>query len=215
MIGSTGADKGLRNFAEKTPYVGGAIGLVRGVTSLASVPVRTVNTASDAVAGALPFEVTSGVANEGAAAFGESVDVGVYVANNKAAVAGAIKDSVIDTSSRAFLDGDQGAASDFTSGITQAVVAGPTIAGGVTSMVTRVKPSIAGRFQAIGRGVATVRDRVSQAFRFAEAPDGSVGAKFNDVDSEAGIGQIEHPLAQPSRHGDFYGPWREGAGRQF
>jgi len=30
-----------------------------------------------------------------------------------------------------------------------------------------------------------------------EAPDGSTGVKFNDVDGEAGVGQIEHPLSEP------------------
>lgn len=186
------ADQGLRNYAENTPYVGGAVGLVRGFTSLASAPVRVVNTASDAVAGALPFEVTSGVANEGAAAFGENVDLGVYVANNKEAVANAIKDNVIDTTSRTFFDGDGAYASDFTSGVTQGLVPGPAVASGVASSVARYAPGIANGLQRAGRGIAAVRDRVVQAFRVAEAPSGSPEMRF-DTDAEAGSAFPEHP----------------------
>jgi len=62
----------------------------------------------------------------------------------------------------------------------------------------------------MGRGnVARVQVPGTKPTQLAEAPDGSVGVRFYDVDGEAGIGQIEHPLAQPSRHGDFHGPWRE------
>jgi len=131
----------MRRYAETTPYVGGAVGLLRGVTSLGSTPFRAVNTASDAVAQALPFEATSGVASEGAIAFGENVDLGVYAANNKVAVANAIKDRVIDTSSRTFFDGDGAYASDFVSGVTQFAVPAPSIATGLTAFRVTEAPS--------------------------------------------------------------------------
>ncbi len=190
-------DEILRQYAENTPYVGGAVGLLRGVTSLGSAPFRAVNTASDAVAGALPFEATSGVANEGAAAFGESVDTGAYVANNKAAVANAIKDKVIDTSSRTFFDRDGAAASDFVSGVTQLVIPSPAIVGGVANTVGRLTPSVARGLQTAGRGLAAVRDRVAQAFRVAESPSGSPEMRF-DTDGEAGSGFLEHEVLSAS-----------------
>jgi len=112
-------DRILRKYAEDTPYVGGAVGLVRGAMSLGSLPTRALNTTSDAVAQALPFEVTNGVSAEGSMGLGQVVDPTVYAASNPGQTANAVYGNIVDTTSRTFFDGDGAAASDFTSGIVQ------------------------------------------------------------------------------------------------
>jgi len=96
-----------------------------------------------------------------------------YVANNKVETAQAIHGGVVATTV-GVLEGDRGAASDAITGLSQ-FVGGAAVARQLT-VGTAIRE---------GRVAATV----------VEGADGFSPRVRHDVDSEAGVGQIEHPVA--------------------
>jgi hypothetical protein len=161
-------DRILREYAESTPYVGGMIGLARGAMGLASVPTRALNTGSDAVAQALPFDATRGVAEDGAVAFGATVDTTAHVVTHPVETGQAIHANIVDTTSRTFFEGDGAAASDFNSGIVQLAPL-PSLAAAVGGASVRVVTSgMANRRVQTGAKVVT------------ESADGGVEARIAD-----------------------------------
>jgi RHS repeat-associated protein len=128
------ADQWLRDKAMRYPMFADRIGEVRGTASLLSLPVRTVNLASDAVAQALPAGgIFDDSHQQGSIEFGKTVDtvvplVSAYAQDpegTKLRIGKAIAGTAWDTGVAAF-KGDGGAVSDIYSAATQ--VAAPVAA---------------------------------------------------------------------------------------
>ena len=108
------------------PYFAGKIGEVRGAGGLISLPFRTLNLASDAIAQALPGQVFEGVAEQGSAEFGRTVDevapLAIAYAQNPEATKYRIGVNIGTKVLNSFANaakGDGGAASDIVSNTIQ------------------------------------------------------------------------------------------------
>jgi len=112
----------LRSYATSMPMFANEIGAVRGVATLASLPVRVTNLVSDAVAQALPGQVFQGVAQQGSMELSKTLDevvpLAVAYAQNpegtKALMAIHLTKAASNTAVAA-ASGDGGARSDITS----------------------------------------------------------------------------------------------------
>jgi hypothetical protein len=156
--------------------------LARGLAAAGSAIPRALNTASDAVAQALPGETFSGVRADGAAEFANTVDAGVYVASNPGQVVRDIHGNAVQTTVR-LAEGDRGAASDTISFFGQ-------VGGGAATA----------RVMGLGAGAATHAPR-----RIGEAPE--IGLRDIDLDLDYRAPEAAPQVVAESKSGDtFIGP---------
>jgi len=174
------------------------IGAVRGVATLASLPVRVTNLVSDAVAQALPGQVFQGVAQQGSMELGKTLDEVVPLAvaysqnpeGTKALMAIHLTKAASNTVVAA-ASGDGGARSDITSTAVQfglPVALEPVLAAKLANFGGKAN-------QAMQSADDVMRMNAQQVAREAQASaDNFVAAQSDNVGAQSRVA-VENPTA--------------------
>jgi len=192
------ADTTLRSYATSMPMFANEIGAVRGVATLASLPVRVTNLVSDAVAQALPGQVFQGVAQQGSMELGKTLDEVVPLAvaysqnpeGTKALMAIHLTKAASNTVVAA-ASGDGGARSDITSTAVQfglPVALEPVLAAKLANFGGKAN-------QAMQSADDVMRMNAQQVAREAQASaDNFVAAQSDNVGAQSRVA-VENPTA--------------------
>ena len=190
----------MRSFANTDPSMGRTVGVAVRTGQMVMAPVNAATTTIAAIQGDTGARAT--VANTAAAAGDYAAQRVMTLATD--GVAGLLRQDVTDFGTSMGENAGEMVVAGQRGDYVGQGMAGADFAGQVAAVVPVLRATSLARANVARAGIEGTKP-----IQLTEAPDGSVGVRFNDVDGEAGVGQIEHPVAQSPRHGDFHGPWRE------